>query len=264
MNTKILQNSILYNWRKDKNLSKLLNAFNKKVEICFVGGCIRDFLLGVQINEIDFAINCKPSEVIKILSDNSINYKDYGVSHGTVTALINGNKFEITSLRKDVKTDGRYAKVEFTNNWKEDALRRDFRMNGIFLSAEGVIYDFVNGISDIKNQKISFIGNTKKRIEEDYLRILRFYRFLGIYKKPKYELKDFNIANDSFDHIKEHVSNNKIKSELIKMLKNPFWKNTFYTKDMKKNILYKKIEQWWIEENYLSGIKELDKCHIDL
>ena len=106
----------------------------------------------------------------------NIKVIDTGISHGTVTAIINKKKFEITTLRKDVLTDGRHANVSFTKDWKQDALRRDFTMNSIYADIEGRIFDPLNGILDLKNGKIKFIGSPEKRIQEDYFRILRYFR----------------------------------------------------------------------------------------
>jgi len=264
MNTQLIKESILYRWKTNEKLSKLINIFNNKVEIRFVGGCIRDALLGFELKEIDFAINCKPDETIMILKENKIDYKDYGLSHGTVTALIDKKKYEITSLRKDIKTDGRFAKVEYTNDWEQDALRRDFCMNAIYVSMNGDIYDKLKGIPDIQNQKISFIGDTLKRIQEDFLRILRFYRFLGLFKDPKYNQEDFQIINDNFHKVKKFVSYEKIKQELLKMLIIPFSVNCFVlklnNKTREKNILVDSLEKWWIIDKYMQGMEILEEC----
>ena len=162
MNTQLIKESILYRWKTSNKLSKLINIFNKRVDIRFVGGCVRDVFIGLPVKEIDFAINCKPKETIMILEESSIDYLDTGLSHGTVTAVIDKNKYEITSLRKDVKTYGRFAKVEYTNDWEQDALRRDFCMNAIYLSMNGDLYDKFNGLSDIKTVSYTHLTLTTK------------------------------------------------------------------------------------------------------
>ena len=264
MNTQLIKESILYRWKTNNKLSKLINIFNSRVEIRFVGGCVRDVFLGIPIKEIDFAINCRPKETIMILEDNNIDYLNTGLSHGTITALIDKKRYEITSLRKDIETDGRFAKVEYTKDWEQDSLRRDFSMNAIYLSMNGDIYDKFNGISDIENQKISFIGNTLKRIQEDFLRILRFYRFLGLFKNPKFNQEDFQIVNRNFDNIRKYVSNEKIKQEVFKMLLMPFSENSFTlikeNNIREKNILISNLEKWWLEEKYIQGMGILEKC----
>ena len=260
MNTKFIKESALCSWDKHNKLSKLINIFTNKVEIRFVGGCIRDVLLNFELKDIDFAIDCKPEDTVRILSENKIEYQDYGLSHGTVTALIDGTKYEITSLRKDVKTDGRFAQVEYTNNWEDDVLRRDFSMNAIYVSVSGDIYDSVNGIQDIQNQQISFIGEVTKRIQEDYLRILRFYRFLGIFRTPKYNQEDFKIISNNFGKIRNFVSKNKVRKEIFKMLQTPFSINSFLARaDQNRNII-ESLEKWWIEDKYKIGLEILDTC----
>ena len=134
---------------------------------------------------MDFAVNLKPLECIDALKKHNIKYYETGIKHGTVTAVIENNKFEITSLRKDVFTDGRHAKVEFSNNWFEDASRRDFTINSIYSDINGNLYDPYNGKKDLENGEIKFIGNIEKRIKEDYLRILRYIRFFLNYSKKK-------------------------------------------------------------------------------
>ena len=264
MNTQLIKESILYRWKTSNKLSKLINIFNNRVDIRFVGGCVRDVFIGLPVKEIDFAINCKPKETIMILEENSIDYLDTGLSHGTVTAVIDKKKYEITSLRKDVKTYGRFAKVEYTNDWEQDALRRDFCMNAIYLSMNGDLYDKFNGISDIENQKISFIGNTLKRVQEDFLRILRFYRFLGLFNNPKFNKEDLQIVNSNLDEIRKYISNEKIKQEVLKMLLMPFSKNSFTLLQdnsiKEKNLLISNLEKCWSIEKYTQGLDLLEKC----
>ena len=264
MNTKLIKESKLYNWQRDKNLSEIINIFVDKVDIRFVGGCLRDVYLGLELKDIDLAIDCEPHNTIKILKENKINYLENGLKFGTVTALNNNIKYEITSLRKDVKTDGRFTKVEYTNNWEEDSLRRDFTINAIYLSPNGRIFDPYDGITDIKNQKILFIGESYKRIKEDYLRIMRFYRFLGIFKYPIYNENDLMLVNNNFEKMVNIVSNNKIKNELDKMIKNQYCSNSFLTKFKNSDPNYKnlleKLESIWLKDSYKEGIKIINKC----
>ena len=163
----------LENIKETKTIFSYLNEIGKESEVRFVGGCVRKSLCGENINDIDLATSHEPDEVKKRLNKSDIKVIDTGISHGTVTAILNKKKFEITTLRKDISTDGRHANVEFTSNWEQDASRRDFTINAIYADIEGRIFDPLNGISDLQNGIIKFIGSPKERIQEDYLRILR-------------------------------------------------------------------------------------------
>ena len=172
--------------KNNSSISSLFHAvenYSEVSEIRYVGGCVRKILNSEKVDDIDFAVNLKPSECIKALQANNIKYYETGIEHGTVIAIIGNNKFEITSLRKDISTDGRHAKVEFTNDWLEDASRRDFTINSIYGDIQGNLYDPFDGKKDLKNGKIEFIGNAEQRIKEDYLRILRYIRFFINYSK---------------------------------------------------------------------------------
>lgn len=143
----------------------------------FVGGCVRDSLLGCAPKDFDIATTLTPQRVIDALSTAGLKSAPTGIQHGTVTAIADHRSVEVTTLRADVSTDGRRAAVAFTNNWKIDAERRDFRLNAIYLTPDGQLYDPVGGVADCENRLVRFIGDARQRIEEDYLRILRFFRF---------------------------------------------------------------------------------------
>ena len=160
-----------------------INSYSSDSEIRYVGGCIRKILNNEKVDDIDLATNLEPQKICEILKKNNINYYETGIEHGTITALIDGYKFEITSLRKDISTDGRHAKVQFSNNWKQDASRRDFTINSIYSDSEGNLFDPFNGKGDLENGLINFIGDTDTRVKEDYLRILRYLRFFANYSK---------------------------------------------------------------------------------
>jgi poly(A) polymerase len=186
-----------------------LNEIGEDSKVRFVGGCVRKAILGENIDDIDLATSLLPDEVKKRLLRNGIKVIDTGFSHGTVTAILNEKKFEITTLRKDIYTDGRHAKVNFTIDWKEDALRRDFTINAIYADIEGRIFDPLNGISDLQNGKINFIGDAEERIQEDYLRILRYFRFFIQYSKVEHD-------NSTIKSIKKYINGlNKISNERI-------------------------------------------------
>ena len=170
-----------------EKLFKVIEEFSDTSEIRYVGGCVRKILYSEEVDDIDLAVNLSPDQVSEILKKKNIKFYITGIDHGTITALINKKKFEITSLRKDISTDGRHAKVEFSNNWYEDASRRDFTINSIYADIQGNLYDPFDGKKDIKNGKIRFIGEADKRIKEDYIRILRYVRFFLNYSKKKHD-----------------------------------------------------------------------------
>ena len=195
-----------------------LNEIGKESEVRFVGGCVRKAICGENIDDIDLATTLEPDEVKKRLNKQGIKVIDTGISHGTVTAILNNKKFEITTLRKDISTDGRHAKVQFTSNWEEDALRRDFTINAIYSDIEGRIFDPLNGMSDLQNGIIKFIGLTEERIQEDYLRILRYFRFFTQYSKTDYDQDTIQSIKRNINGLNK-ISNERILDELKKILK---------------------------------------------
>ena len=152
-----------------------IHSFSKNSEIRYVGGCVRKIINKEKVDDIDLAVNLKPKDVCDALNKKNIKYYESGIEHGTITALINNIKFEITSLRKDIDTDGRHAKVEFSDNWKEDASRRDFTINSIYADIEGSLFDPFDGKKDLENGKVNFIGDAEVRIKEDYLKSIKIY-----------------------------------------------------------------------------------------
>jgi poly(A) polymerase len=148
-----------------------------KGEARFVGGCVRDALLKRPIGDIDLATPLFPDEVMRRLAAAGIKVVPTGIAHGTVTALVERHPFEITTLRRDVETFGRHANVAFTSDWAEDSRRRDFTMNALYLAADGEIFDYQDGLRDLRRGKVRFVGDPATRIREDVLRVLRFYRF---------------------------------------------------------------------------------------
>ena len=206
-----------------KNLNGAKTVFNclqtneKIKEVMFVGGCVRKALNKEKIDDVDIATIFKPSEVKEKLLKNKIKVIDTGISHGTVTAIVEDKKFEITTLREDLSTDGRHANVVFVSNWDKDAMRRDFTINSIYSSIDGEIFDPLNGVSDLKNGKIKFIGNAEERIKEDYLRILRYFRFFIQYSKFDHEQKTINSIKKNVNGL-NNVSNERKIDELKKIL----------------------------------------------
>jgi len=192
-----------------EKIFKAIENYSNSSEIRYVGGCVRKILNKEIADDIDLAVNLNPERVSEILKKNNIKFYRTGIEYGTITALINKKRFEITSLRKDILTDGRHAKVQFNNDWHEDASRRDFTINAIYSDIHGNLYDPFNGKQDLENGEIKFIGEAEKRIKEDYLRILRYVRFFLNYSKKDH---DSNIAKT----IKKNLDGfNKISSERI-------------------------------------------------
>lgn len=148
-----------------------------------VGGCVRDTLIGCPVSDIDLACNMPVQEVYSYCTQKGIHVIPTGLKHGTVTICMDKRTIEVTQLRRDVQTDGRHAIVEHTTDWQEDAARRDFTMNALYLDSAGRIYDYFNGQADLQEGIVRFIGDPKARIQEDYLRILRYYRFDLYYGK---------------------------------------------------------------------------------
>ena len=212
--------NILQNLKNDPKIKKIFNSINDhsaESEILFVGGCVRQNILGEKIEDIDLATNLNPDEVVNCLNKNNIKHIDVGKKYGTITAIIEKKKFEITSLRKDVKTDGRFAEVQYCKDWKEDAKRRDFTFNSIYSNLNGELFDPFNGKKDLLNGWVKFIGNPATRIKEDYLRILRYIRFFLIYSKNNHseEIKKIIKQNISGINI---ISGDRLLSELKKII----------------------------------------------
>jgi poly(A) polymerase len=169
-------------WMKAPPTRALLKALgNAGITARFVGGCVRDALLGRPIADVDLATPARPEEVVAALTKARIKAVPTGIEHGTVTAVFNASApprhFEITTLRRDVETDGRHARVAFDADWAEDAARRDFTINAIYLDPDGTLHDPVGGLADLKAQRVRFVGEPARRITEDVLRVLRYYRF---------------------------------------------------------------------------------------
>jgi len=193
-----------------------ISEYSEKSEVRYVGGCIRKILNNEEVDDIDLATNLKPDEIINALKNNQINYYETGIDHGTITANINGKDFEITSLRKDVSTDGRHANVEFSESWHEDASRRDFTINSIYSDLDGNLYDPFNGKEDLEKKIIKFIGDAEKRIKEDYLRILRYIRFSLNYSNLTHQDSVKKIIKQNISGISK-ISSERLLSELKKI-----------------------------------------------
>ena len=199
-----------------KKIFDSINSYSEISEIRFVGGCIRKILNNEKVDDIDLATNLEPSEVSEVLKNNQIDYYETGIKHGTITAVIDNKKFEITSLREDVLTDGRHAQVKFSKDWRNDALRRDFTINSIYSDREGNIFDPFSGKEDLENGYLKFIGDGDKRIKEDYLRILRYLRFFITYSNHKHNPETIRIIKKNIDGISQ-LSKERLLDELKKI-----------------------------------------------
>ncbi len=184
----------------------------------FVGGCVRDALLGLPIGDIDIATLLTPDQTMAALTAAGIKFAPTGIDHGTVTAIAQGRPFEVTTLRRDVATDGRRAVVAFTTDWAEDAQRRDFRLNALYMDETGAIFDPVGqGIEDGRAGRIVFVGDPETRIREDYLRILRFFRFRAWFGRGEADAAGLEACRRLTDGL-SWLSAERISKELLKLL----------------------------------------------
>jgi poly(A) polymerase len=187
----------------------------------FVGGCVRNALMGRAVADVDIATRLLPSEVIAALQAAGLRAAPTGVDHGTVTAIAQHTPFEITTLRRDVETDGRRAVVAFSSDWAEDAARRDFRLNALYADRQGRLYDHVGGgVEDALAGRIVFVGDPETRIREDYLRILRFFRFLAWYGQGEPDAAGLKACADLKAGIAT-LSAERISAELLKLFAAP-------------------------------------------
>lgn len=183
----------------------------------FVGGCVRNALLGVKVEDIDIATPLTPDEVTRRIEAAGLRAVATGIEHGTVTAISASTPYEITTLRRDVSTDGRRATVAFSSDWAEDAERRDFTMNALYADASGEVFDFTGGIADLAARRVRFIGDPAKRIAEDYLRILRLFRFHAWYGQGEIDGAGLRACADAKGQIKT-LSGERIQKEMLRLL----------------------------------------------
>lgn len=210
-------------WLRNPSAQKLSKLYkNFGYQVLFVGGCVRNTILKMPVTDIDLATDAQPEEIIKIAKENNIRFVPTGLAHGTITLMIDNKNYQITTFRTDFDHDGRYAKVEFTESLLLDASRRDLTINALYCNHVGEVIDPLNGLDDIKKQKIKFIGNPNERIKEDNLRILRFFRFQAIYGNKNLEID--SIALEACHNHKSKLaalSKERITSELRKILSAP-------------------------------------------
>ena len=201
-------------WMTAPETRKLMAALS---EGRFVGGAVRNALLGWPVGDIDIAVPMPPEETLRRLEVAGIKSVPTGLEHGTVTAIVNGHPFEITSLRRDIETDGRHAHVVFTDDWEEDAARRDFTMNALYATAEGEIFDYHGGVEDLIAGRVRFVGDPVARIREDYLRILRLFRFHAWYGKGDIDSAALHAAAAEKAGLAK-LSGERVQKEVLKLL----------------------------------------------
>jgi poly(A) polymerase len=187
----------------------------------FVGGCVRNTLMGHEVDDIDIATQLTPDQVTEICTKAGFAAHPTGIEHGTVTVVVNHKPFEVTTLRRDVSTDGRRATVAFTESWEEDAQRRDFRINALYADASGAIHDPTGGgLDDARAGRVIFIGDARQRIKEDYLRILRFFRFNAWYARTPIDPKGLEACADLVAGL-DQLSAERVWKETKKLLEAP-------------------------------------------
>ena len=197
-------------------LQKLFDLLNGQVY--FVGGAVRDLLMNRPVHDVDLTTPLTPDQVVDCLKNSDIRIHPTGIEHGTLTlAFTDKTTAEITSFRDDVKTDGRHAQVAFGTDIKQDALRRDFTINALYMDEKGQILDFVGGLKDLKKKKLRFIGNPKKRIKEDALRILRYFRFFAQIEPKRIDLSALKACREGRDLL-DKLSKERIRDEMFKLL----------------------------------------------
>lgn len=208
-------------WLKHGSLAELLSVLNRPGEEArAIGGAVRDSLLGKDPVEIDVATTALPTEVIRRVEAAGFKAVPTGIDHGTVTVVIEGHPFEVTTLREDVETYGRKAKVRFGRDWKADAERRDFTINALSVSPDGTVHDYVGGLADLAARRVRFIGDPATRIAEDYLRILRFFRFHAAFGEGLPDAAGLSAAIAARDGM-DMLSRERVRMELIKLIMAP-------------------------------------------
>jgi len=234
-----------------KKIYDTLNADEEDVVCLFVGGCVRDLISKQEILDIDFATSLTPDKIKKKLEASNIEYDNSFENYGSIKIRHNNKSFEVNTLRKDFGHDGRHSDVIFTQDWRQDALRRDFTINAIYCDINGRIYDPFKGVDDLNNGIIRFIGDPVKRIQQDYLRALRYFRFFTQFSKVNYDEYIINCIKKNQDKI-ENLSKAKLIEEFRKILLS--------------GKAFKLFQDNFVKDLYLSvykGIKYLTRLEFD-
>ncbi len=210
-----------FSWMREPSVAAVVAALSAAGGLPrFVGGCVRDAVLDRTIHDIDIATVLLPEQVQDALKAGSIKFISPGFDHGTITAVFPDRLIEVTTLRRDVSTDGRHAEVAYTDDWQADALRRDFTMNALFLSPEGELVDFTGGVADARAGLVRFVGVADDRIREDYLRILRYFRFLAHYGQGEPDAEALDACRVGAPGL-ETLSGERLAKEFFRMLDAP-------------------------------------------
>jgi len=205
-------------WMQAPETRAVLDALSAEgAEVRFIGGCVRDTILKRPIRDIDIALAEPPEKVIKLLEAAGVKTIPTGINHGTVTAVVGKKTFEITTLRVDVETDGRWARVEYTDSWSRDAARRDFTINALSCTSDGSVYDYFNGLQDLGNGLIRFVGNPRDRIREDRLRLLRFFRFYAYFGRPPPDIQALDACRELAPGL-HALSGERVRVEVFRTL----------------------------------------------
>jgi poly(A) polymerase len=208
-------------WLTAGGADLLMNALAAEGGVArFVGGCVRDALAGRAVRDLDIATDQRPEAVVRLLEAAGLKAVPTGIDHGTVTAVVKGKPFEVTTLRVDVETDGRHAVVAFTDDWVEDARRRDFTFNALYCDPDGTVYDPVDGLNDLRTGKVRFIGDAYQRIDEDALRILRFFRFHAWFGKDALDEDGLRACADRRGRL-DRLSVERVRAEMLRLLEAP-------------------------------------------
>jgi len=208
-------------WMSDRSVRRLLDALVKGgIAARFVGGCVRNTVLGRPVDDIDIAVDKPPETVMRTLEAADLKVVPTGLRHGTVTAIVEGRPFELTTLRRDLETDGRRAVVAFTDDWRADAERRDFTFNALYADPDGTIWDPFDGRADLLAGRVRFIGDPDQRIAEDRLRVLRFFRFHAWFGKPPLDSAGFDACRRNAGTLSA-LSAERVAKELLRLLAAP-------------------------------------------
>lgn len=239
-------------WLEWQQTQTVLKAFAQvSAPVRFVGGCVRDTLLGLTVEDVDLATPLPPEHVRDLLIANGIKAIPTGLEHGTITAIVDKKQFEITTLRRDVKTDGRHATVEFTDDWKEDAKRRDFTMNALYADPDGTLTDYFGGVRDALAGQVRFIGDAQQRIEEDALRILRFFRFNARFSPFPLDTSGHAACTKNSGLI-DRLSGERIQNEMWKLLAAPYAGQMLRV--MAENSVLSYLVPSLVDVDYLQGL----------
>ena len=236
-------------WFKDPGLTRVLDLLNRDGgEARVVGGAVRNSLMGIPVSDMDIATSLLPDDVQRRAEEAGIKCVPTGIKHGTVTLVVDGHPFEVTTLRRDVETDGRHAQVEFTTDWRADAERRDLTINALYADKTGLVHDYTGGLEDVAKANIRFIGDASQRIAEDYLRILRFFRFFAHYGQGRPDASGIKASAAAKDKIRT-LSAERVWSELKKLLsaKDPFRALLWMRTSGVLTLVLPETEKWGID-----------------